>query len=300
MFPFKLIKLEDKKLLQPILSTIPYQLCNFTFTNMIIWGAAYSPAYCMIDGMLCIVSQSDKEKYFNFPLGYSNEKQVIDKLMEYAKNQDIPFVMINITEEMKAKLQAFYHNRFHFSFSEDYSDYLYNTEDLLLLQGKKYQPKRNHINKFKRLFPNYSYNSMCSSDLEECFEMHKQWAKKHCEHDKESQTLEKETCATRKALSLFERLDLKGGVLRVDGKVAAFTLGQPINSNTFDVCIEKALSEYDGAYPMINQLFLQDQVSKYEFVNREEDLGEEGLRKAKLSYYPLKQIAKYTAVLSQD
>ena len=295
MFSFKLIKLEDKPILQPILSQIPYQLCNFTFANMMIWGAAYSPAYCMIDGMLCILSQPEEGKYFNFPLGNGNEKQVIDKLMDYARKQNIPFVMINLTEEMKAKLETFYPNKFEFSLSEDYSDYLYNVEDLLHLQGKKYQPKRNHINKFKRLYPDYTYNSMTVADLEQCSEMHKQWAKDHCEH--ENETLENETCATKKALSLLDRLDFKGGVLRVNGNVAAFTLGQAINSNTFDICIEKAMSEYEGAYPMINQLFLENQLSSYTFVNREEDLGEEGLRKAKLSYYPVKMISKYTASL---
>lgn len=297
MLSFKLIKLEDKQLLQPIISQIPYQLCNFTFANMIIWGVSYSPAYCIIDGMLCIISQPDEEKYFNFPLGSGDEKQVIDKLMAYAQQQNIPFKMINITEEMKAKLEAFYPNKFKFSFSEDYSDYLYNTDDLLYLQGKRYQPKRNHINKFKRLHPDYTYNSMTVNDVEDCFEMHSRWAKEHCKHDKENETLEYETCATRKALFLFEQLGLKGGVLRVKGKVVAFTLGQPINNHTFDICIEKALSEYEGAYPMINQLFLEDQVSNYNFVNREEDLGEEGLRKAKLSYYPVKRIAKYGATL---
>jgi len=83
----------------------------------------------------------------------------------------------------------------------------------------------------------------------------------------------------------------------VNGKVAAFTLGQAINSTTFDICIEKALPEYEGAYPMINQLFLEDQVSNYLFVNREEDVGEEGLRKAKLSYYPVERITKYSTSL---
>lgn len=292
---FKSIKLEDKNLLQPIISNIPYQLCNFTFSNMIIWGATYSPAYCMIDGMLCIISQPNEKKYFNFPLGKGNEKQVINQLIVYAGQQGIPFKMINITEEMKTKLEVFYPDKFKFSFSEDYSDYIYNVEDLLYLQGKKYQPKRNHINKFKRLYPDYTYNSMTINDVKDCFDMHKQWAKNHCEHW--NKTLENETCATKKALFLFDQLDMKGGVLRVNGKVAAFTLGQPINNYIFDICIEKALPEYEGAYPMINQLFLEDKISQYTFVNREEDLGEEGLRRAKLSYYPVKQIVKYGATL---
>ena len=291
-FSFKLIKLEDKDIIQAIVSQIPYQLCNYTFTNMIIWGSTYSPAYSIIDGMLVILSQPKGKQYFNFPLGDGDAKQVIDKLIQYAKEKGIPFKMANITDEMKIFLEENYPNKFTFLLSENYSDYLYNTQDLLHLQGKKYQPKRNHIHKFEKLY-DYQYNNMTQQDVPECVEMHKEWALQHCK--KGNTGLEDETCATAKALQLFDRLDLKGGVLRVDGKVVAFTLGQAINDSTFDICIEKALSEYDGAYPMINQQFLEHQVSAYPYVNREEDMGEDGLRKAKLSYHPVRMVDKYSA-----
>ncbi len=294
MLSFKLIKLEDRSVLHPIVSQIPYQLCNFTFANMIIWGSTYSPAYSIIDGMLVVVSQPNGKQYFNFPLGTGKIKPVIDKLIQYAGKEGIPFKMINITDEMKVLLEEYYPDTFTFSLLRDYSDYLYNTQDLIFLQGRNYQPKRNHINKFKKLY-DYQYTNMNHNDIGECLEMHQQWSLIHCE--KGNSTLENEACATRKALQLFDKLELKGGVLRVDGKVIAFTLGQPINNSTFDICIEKALPDYDGAYPMINQQFLKNQVSGYKYVNREEDLGEEGLRKAKLSYHPVKLISKYSAKL---
>jgi len=288
---FKLIKLEDRPILHPIVSQIPYQLCNYTFANMIIWGSTYSPAYAIIDGMLVIISQPKEKQYFNFPLGNGNTKQVIDKLMQYAREKEISFKMINITEEMKTFLEKYYPDKFSYSLSVDYSDYLYDTQDLLLLQGKKYQSKRNHINKFKKLY-NYQYNNMTQEDIPECKEMHKQWVLTHCKEGNIG--LENETCATMKALQLFDKLGLKGGVLRVDGKVVAFTLGQAINDSTFDVCVEKALSEYEGAYSFINQQFVKHQLSAYPYINREEDVGEEGLRKAKFSYYPIKLIHKYS------
>ena len=294
MLSFKLIKLEDKPILEPILSQIPYQLCNFTFTNMIIWGSTYSPAYSIIDGMLVIISQPKDKHYFNFPLGNGNAKSVIDKLIQYAKEKSMPFEMTNITEEMKVFLAENYPDKFTFSLSEKYSDYLYNTQDLINLEGRKYQPKRNHINKFKKLY-DYEYKNMSQGDIPECVEMHKQWSLENCK--KINSSLEFESCAVMKALQLFTKLELKGGILRVNGKIIAFTLGQAINNSTFDVCVEKALSDYEGAYPMINQQFLQHQVSAYPYVNREEDIGEEGLRKAKLSYYPLKLVNKYKAVL---
>jgi hypothetical protein len=294
MFSFKLIKLEDRPVLHPILSQIPYQLCNFTFTNIIIWGNLFSPAYTMVDGMLVIVSQPKGRLYFNFPLGHGDAKTVIDKLIQYAREKGIPFKMINITEEMKMFLEQYYPDKFIFSLSRDYSDYLYSVQNLIFLQGKKYQPKRNHINKFESLY-NYQYSPMSENDIPECLQMHQQWSMLHCQ--KRNTTLESESCATRKALQLFTKLDLEGGVLRVDGKVIAFTLGQAINDTTFDVCIEKALSDYEGAYPMINRQFLKHQLADYTYVNREEDMGEEGLRKAKLSYHPLKLVSKYSATL---
>jgi hypothetical protein len=294
MFSFKLIKLEDRAVLHPLVSQIPYQLCNFTFTNMIIWGHLYSPAYSIIDGMLVIVSQPKEKLYFNFPFGQGEAKPVIDKLMQYAKEKEVAFKMINITDEMKMLLEVYYPNQFSFSLSRDYSDYLYHTHNLISLQGRKYQPKRNHINKFKNLYK-YQYSPMCENDIAECLQMHQQWTILHCK--KSNFTLDNEACATRKALQLFHKLELEGGVLRVEGKVIAFTLGQAINGTTFDICIEKALSDYEGAYPMINQQFLKHQLSGYTYVNREEDLGEEGLRKAKLSYHPFKLISKYKATL---
>jgi hypothetical protein len=294
MLSFKLIKLEDKSVLQPFVSQLPHQLCNFTFTNMIIWGNLYSPAYTIVDEMLVIISQPPGKHYFNFPLGFGEIKPVMDKLIRYAKEKEIPFKMTSVTDEMKILLEEYYPDQFLFSYSRDYSDYLYNTQPLIHLQGKKYQAKRNHINKFKKLY-NYQYHPMGEADLEECLEMHQQWAILHCK--KENTSVGSDNCATRKALQLFKRLDLKGGVLRVDGKVIAFTLGQAINDTTFDICVEKALSDYEGAYPMINQQFLEDQVSEYPYVNREEDMGEEGLRKAKLSYHPFKIVSKYKATL---
>jgi hypothetical protein len=294
MLSFKLIKLEDKSVLHPFISQSPYQICNFTFTNMIIWGSLYSPAYTIIDGMLVIISQPQGKLYFNFPFGSGEIKPIIDKLIQDTKEKEIPFKMTNITDEMRILLEQYYPNQFMFSYSRDYSDYLYNIEHLIHLQGKKYQPKRNHINKFKKLY-NYQYHCMQETDLEECLVMHQQWAILHCRNKNES--LGNETCATKKALQLFNRLDLKGGVLRVDGEVIAFTLGQAINDTTFDICVEKALPNYEGAYPMINQQFLEHQISEYTYVNREEDMGEDGLRKAKLSYYPIEIVSKYSATL---
>ena len=161
---------------------------------------------------------------------------------------------------------------------------MYETEKLASLAGKKLHGKRNHINKFKALYPDWSYEPLNDDNVEDCFQMALKWRNKNgCEDDPEKNA---EMCVTLNSLRLYKELGLKGGVLKADGKIVAFTVGEPVSDDTFVVHIEKAFAEVDGAYPMINQQFVQHECMEYEYVNREEDTGAEGLRKAKLSYRP--------------
>ena len=159
------------------------------------------------------------------------------------------------------------------------------------MSGKKLHGKRNHINKFKANYEGrWVYESMTKDNLEDCFQMALRWRNENgCEEDPEKRG---EICVTLNALRLFEELELKGGVLRVDGEVVAFTLGEPVCSDTFVVHIEKAYADIQGAYPMINQQFVEHECQNYQYVNREEDTGAEGLRKAKLSYRPVFLVEK--------
>lgn len=154
----------------------------------------------------------------------------------------------------------------------------------MLLWQEKLHGKRNHINKFKALYPDWSYEPLNDDNVEDCFQMALKWRNKNgCEDDPEKNA---EMCVTLNSLRLYKELGLKGGVLKADGKIVAFTVGEPVSDDTFVVHIEKAFAEVDGAYPMINQQFVQHECMEYEYVNREEDTGAEGLRKAKLSYRP--------------
>lgn len=110
-----------------------------------------------------------------------------------------------------------------------------------------------------------------------------------CEEDEEKHA---EICVTLNALRLYKELELVGGVLRVDGEIVAFTLGEPLSEDIFVVHIEKAFADVQGAYPMINQQFVEYECSSYKYINREEDTGSEGLRKAKLSYRPIFLVEK--------
>ena len=136
----------------------------------------------------------------------------------------------------------------------------------------------------------WSYEKLSKENIEDCFQMALKWRNENgCEDDPEKRG---EICVTLNSLRLFEELKLTGGVLRIDGDVVAFTLGEPVCSDTFVVHIEKAFAEVQGAYPMINQQFVEHECMAYQYINREEDTGAEGLRKAKLSYRPVFMVEK--------
>ena len=212
-------------------------------------------------------------------------------MIEYSKEKGRPFLMYNVTPEYFEQLNEWYPERFQIEYDRDSADYVYESEKLATLSGKKLHGKRNHINKFKSLYDGrWSYESMTRENLEDCFQMALKWRKENeCEDDDEKRG---EMCVALNSLRLFEELHLTGGVLRIDGEVVAFTIGEPICEDTYVVHIEKAYADVQGAYTMINQQFVEHECMNYKYVNREDDTGAEGLRKAKLSYRPVFMVEK--------
>ena len=193
------------------------------------------------------------------------------------------------------KLRDAFPGRFTFTADRDYFDYVYLRSDLATLRGKKYQPKRNHINRFKAAYPNYEYKELTAELVPECLRLESMWCKANdCA---ENEALIAERRSMTDALKHINELDLRGGVLHVNGEIVAFTFGAPINNETFDTCVEKANTDIEGAYAMINNEFANRIPEQYIYINREEDLGLEGLRKAKLSYYPETLLEKYIVEL---
>jgi hypothetical protein len=186
---------------------------------------------------------------------------------------------------------------FDFEESRDDADYVYLTERLSTLSGKKLQPKRNHISRFKDN-PDWRYEDISEENIEDCLIMSKDWCEKYnCE---DSQDLDDEYCAVRQALQHYFTLGFDGGLIRREGKVVAFTIGEPLNNSAYVVHIEKAYHDIQGAYPLINQEFVLRNCQDYTYVNREEDTGDLGLRQAKLSYGPDILLTKYTATLKES
>ncbi len=235
--------------------------------------------------------REDDGMSITFPAGEpENIKKALDVMFAYFKEQEKEIQMHLVQEPEFELLEQWYPGRFVIEYDRDSADYVYETEKLTTLAGKKLHGKRNHINNFKRTYPNWSYERITEENQEDCFSMAMKWRKEHvCPHGDDDCDEEKrdEMCVTLNALRLREELGLVGGLIRVDGEVVAFTIGEPLNPDTFVVHIEKAFADIQGAYPMINQQFVEHEVQGFQYVNREEDTGAEGLRKAKLSYRPV-------------
>ncbi len=287
---FRRPELEDKELISSYFKQFPSRSCERTFANVLLWSRHYKVTFAEVENTIVFRSE-DKGTSFAYPVGMAEDvKRALEVLEEYCKERDIPFVLYGVTEDMFAQLEAWYPGRFEIEYDRDAADYVYESEKLATLAGKKLHAKRNHINKFKATFENWNYEPMNKQNVEECFQMALVWRNENsCEEDEEKNA---EMCVTLNSLRLFEELELKGGVLRKDGKVIAFTIGEPVSEDTFVVHIEKAFADIQGAYPMINQQFASHECEKYQYINREEDTGAEGLRKAKLSYHPVFLVEK--------
>ena len=291
-FRFKRAELEDKDIITHYFKHHTSRSCERTFVNVFLWSRKYPVKWAIIEDTLVFKSQDDEHLSFAFPAGDEEAvKRVIPLLSAYSRERGYAFSMYNVTPDNFHQLEEWFPGRYEIEYDPDSADYVYESEKLATLSGKKLHGKRNHINKFKAVYENrWSYEAMSGDNLEECFQMALKWRNDNgCNDDEEKNV---EMCVTLNALRLFEELELSGGVLRVDGEIVAFTLGEPVCSDTFVVHIEKAFADIQGAYPMINQQFVEHECMDYLYVNREEDTGSEGLRKAKLSYRPVFMVEK--------
>lgn len=293
---FKPITIDDKELITSFTMSSNYRNCDFSFANMCSWRFIYDSEYAVSDGFLLIrfwIEEKSRIAYM-MPIGQGDLDRAISFLEEDSLKHGHPLCMLGITPDAKDELEKVFPNKFYYISERDYFDYIYNREDLILLKGKKYQSKRNHINSFKKQYA-YEYISITPDIVPQCLELECKWFRaNHTEDDDEE--LNDERRSLTYALQHFDELGLIGGAIRVDTQIVAFSFGAPINRNTFGVHVEKADILYDGAFTLINQEFASHLPEQYLYINREEDLGITGLRQAKLSYNPTILLEKYAVV----
>ncbi|NLX70809.1 MAG: DUF2156 domain-containing protein [Clostridiales bacterium] len=295
---FKEIELSDKPVIDHYLSMGHYENSEFSFSNMFIWRYAFNLRFTVIDDFLCVIGRLGDSFHFIFPpLGKDDGPldQVFHKVMEYYKAQGFPIIVKCVTNPMRKLIDEAMPGFFRYERDRNNDDYIYRTYDLVNLEGRKYHRKRNHINKFLKNYE-YTYENIDDSNIEECIKAEIEWM----EGKEITQSLQDEKIAIMEALNNFHKLGLKGGALRIDGKIQAFSIGDLLNPEMALIHFEKANTDYHGSYAMINQQFAKNCWEHIPYINREEDMGIPGLRKAKMSYYPVKMIEKYTAYPAKE
>ncbi len=296
MLEFRDLTLEDKPRVEACARAYSYHLCEHCFTDLFIWRGHYQTKICFWEGFLFVrmMTLDEQKPMYLAPIGNGDLAAAIKLLEQDAAERGIPFTMCSIAEDMKPRIEAVLPERYEYDTDESGWDYIYLSEKLQTLSGKKLQSKRNLVNRFKTAYEGrWIYEDMTLDNIHDAFDFHIKWCEQNgCMRD---QDFWGETCAIGTGLNLFKELDLRGGLLRLDGNVIAFTFGSKASEDMFVVQIEKADHNIDGAYQMINQQFVQRNCTEVKYVNREEDLGLEGLRKAKRSYRPEMMGVKYCA-----
>ena len=286
---FKTPTLEDKEFIDSFFEEESTRSCDFSTANIILWNQFYDCQYAVVCDTLVMRTDEEGES-FSFPMGKGDKKKAVEEIMKYCEAQGIPFVMNGITHETEEQMKEMFGDIFQVEYDRDAADYIYEREQLATLRGKKLHGKRNHINRFKENHE-WSYEKLTDENQLEALTMLMEWKMQNCTPE----DLEKheEICVSKNSLIYYKELGLAGGILRADGKIVGLSLGEPaVNPDTFVVHIEKAFPDIQGAYPMINQQFVLHEMEGFTYVNREEDMGEEGLRKAKMSYRPAFMLEK--------
>ena len=299
MIEFKHIEIEDKKEYDKLLFSEAERGCETSFANLFMWGRQ---KIAFLDGQALVFSQFNRRSVYPYPVGKGDKKAALDAIIADAAERGIPCRITGLDHECRETIDALYPEKFHFHCDRDAFDYVYDINDLADLKGKKYQKKRNHFNRFCANNPDYRVEKITEANAEEVRKLVENWYTKREAENPESDLMMERT-AISKALNSYDLLELEGLVLIVNGKPAAMTFGSRMSKETFDVHFEKALADIDGAYSAINCEFARYIRAKYpdvRYLNREDDMGIEGLRKAKESYYPHHMAEKCWACLKED
>ena len=196
-----------------------------------------------------------------------------------------------ISKEVKERMETLCPGRYAFTEDRDNWEYIYKTSDLINLSGKKFRQKKNHLNQFRMQYSNYEYLPITPDLFDECRKTAAEWVETHHEEG-----IEDELVAINLLFDHWDELGLKGGAIKLFGRVEAFSIGELINEKIALIHIEKANPDIRGLYQAINNEFIRHTFGDTEFVNREEDMGLPGLRQAKESYNPDHFAEKYDAV----
>lgn len=290
---FREIKIEDRDWIRELVEYSDFKGSGYSFALMLLWQDSYQTMVGRYKDFVIFRSVMEDGSYvYSMPAGKGNMDEALSEIENDAEKNGYQLCLYGVEDSAKCWLKVNRPGEFTYEPLRDVWDYVYNREDLATLKGKKYSSKRNHINRFTET-DDWEYQQMSDLNMKDCLEMADIWYDDAVAKGNKSVIDEKKVLD--KAIKYFNKLELTGGVLYKAGKLVAFTIGEALDKETYHVLIEKAYSDVHGAYPMINQQYVLHEMQNFRYVNREEDTGLPGLRKAKESYHPAFMIEKCLA-----
>lgn len=291
---FKPFRIEDKARIDSYFVVHHYEQIDCTFNTLFLWQDAYQTSWAEQDGILFVRAGTGKDTFFMPPFAKEEENFVhgLALIHEEYDKLGLPFRLKSASSWVTEQIERLVPGKYDFIEDRDNEEYIYRTEDMIRLPGKKLRMKKNHLNGFLRQYADYQYEAITKENLEDAKAGIHDWFLRHGDIEEEEQ-------AIKRCFDHWDALGVKGAVIRIYGKVEAFTNGDSINEKMAHIIFEKANPEIRGLYQAINRDFLIHEFADTEFVNREEDLGLPGLREAKMGYHPDHLTEKYDVVLKQ-
>ena len=299
MIDFQRLKPSQKEEYEAILFACPPRGCEYAFANLYMWGRQQA---AFVGGCVAFFSHFNGRSVYPYPIGPGDRRAVLEMILQDAGERGIPCRLTGMTRRDRGELEGLFPDTFSIRTDRDSFDYVYAIEELADLRGRKFQKKRNHFHRFQGEHPKYRVQPLTGDNLPLAQNMVNDWFCTRRGTDPHGDYL-LETIAMNRAFQNYDALGLEGIALTDGGEILAVTLGSALGPETFDIHFEKAREDVEGAYTAVNCEFARYLRLKYprvRYLNREDDLGLEGLRRAKLSYNPHHMEEKFWCVPTED
>ena len=290
---FHEIEPEDGRWARPLLAAPGYASCEYAFVNIYMWQKVYNTQIARFEDFVIARNEGQHHIRYLYPPGQGDVVKVLDAILQDAQAENKTPVLFSLTEEAREMLESLYPGRFEYTRPRGESDYIYLAQELAELPGKIHQKKRNHCSRFERDNPGWQFHEITPDAMQAVCEFNNRWCNLYDNRGIEG--IENEHRAIELACTHYNELLLKGGYITVNGEVVAFSFGSPLGTDMFVTHVEKALYDVSGAYSIINREIARNFCGCYTYINRENDVDDEGLRTAKLSYHPAWLEHKYVA-----
>lgn len=295
---FKEIDIDAKPVLDKYFDLVDYEACEYCFNTLYMWQHQYKTCYHIGDGFAVLVGEYNGEVFSILPLAPKDKiREAIDYVIKWFDNDKKKIYLRGIDEDVVGILSNQYPDKFEYISERDMFDYIYDAEKMRTLKGRKLSNKRNHINYFMKEYGDKVETRLLDgNDFEDCLKLMEVWDENRSGDEAFEESKKNELAAIKKLFDnysiLKDKLKIYG--VYIDGRLEAFSMGEYLNKDMALIHIEKANPSIRGLYPYINKMFLVEEFPDVKWVNREEDMGVEGLKKAKLSYYPERFVEKYS------